>query len=301
MAIEDQVKVLEDEFKLLKSEMKQTLVNVRDFLLDLRIPPMQEEKEIQADPPQAPAAQQPQQYSQERPRNDSNYPDMSGQGQMPQPQANSVAEPFSPPADEMPTSGFEDQVAFGEEEITDEPTTAGDFPMEKEPTMSNFDGAEHARHDTVPGETGPMPSQVNLLANLIRWVASAKKEIGIEQLPVFLNVYAITGKLSPEMKDVILHLAEVATDPTTDGVPMDRMGLIREQLALFMKLNALNGQNPPPIDETIVRLAELLVQQSTYANKANLWSQLLLELNGILGNGNISLHLLTTVGLQDDG
>jgi hypothetical protein len=54
--------------------------------------------------------------------------------------------------------------------------------------------------------------KVNMLANLVNWVARAKQEIGYEQLPSFLEVYGISGHLSPELKDVILRLAEVSRD-----------------------------------------------------------------------------------------
>ena len=54
--------------------------------------------------------------------------------------------------------------------------------------------------------------KVNMLANLISWVARARQEIGYEQLPTFLEVYGTTGHLSPDLKDVIIHLAEIVKD-----------------------------------------------------------------------------------------
>ncbi|MCJ7605440.1 MAG: hypothetical protein MUO19_05325, partial [Dehalococcoidales bacterium] len=54
--------------------------------------------------------------------------------------------------------------------------------------------------------------KVNMMANLINWVSRAKHEIGYDQLPTFLEVYGVSGHLSPELKDVILHLAEIAAD-----------------------------------------------------------------------------------------
>ena len=63
--------------------------------------------------------------------------------------------------------------------------------------------------DTIP--------KVNMLANLITWISRAKKEIGTEQLPVFLEVYGISGHLSSELKEIILHLAEISAD-RPDGI-----------------------------------------------------------------------------------
>jgi hypothetical protein len=48
-----------------------------------------------------------------------------------------------------------------------------------------------------------------MLANLINWVARANKEIGRDQIPTFLEVYGISGHLSPELKEVILQLSDI--------------------------------------------------------------------------------------------
>jgi hypothetical protein len=54
--------------------------------------------------------------------------------------------------------------------------------------------------------------QVNLLANLIRWVSVAKREVGVEQLPTFLDTYAISEALSAELRQGVLQLAEVVAE-----------------------------------------------------------------------------------------
>jgi len=62
--------------------------------------------------------------------------------------------------------------------------------------------------------------RVNMLANLINWVSRAKQDIGDELLPTFLDVYGVSGHLSLELKEVILHLAERTkekTEPCTDA------------------------------------------------------------------------------------
>ncbi|MCX5998265.1 MAG: hypothetical protein NTU41_01380, partial [Chloroflexi bacterium] len=90
-------------------------------------------------------------------------------------------------------------------------------------------------------------SQVNLLANLIRWIAVARKDIGINQLPVFLETYGMCGHLAPGLKEAIVRLAEVI-----DEAPSD-------------------------------------------ADVANVWSQLTLELHGILVGGGGSLRPLASL------
>ena len=48
MSTEDRVKALEGEFKLIKSELRQTLIGVRDFLLDMKLPALQDERKSPA-------------------------------------------------------------------------------------------------------------------------------------------------------------------------------------------------------------------------------------------------------------
>jgi hypothetical protein len=80
-----------------------------------------------------------------------------------------------------------------------------------------------------------------MLANLINWVAKAKKEIGDEQLSTFLEVYGVTGHLTPELKEVIIHLSEIT-------------------------------------------------KESDAITEADLWSQSMLALHGILTGGDAPLH-----------
>ena len=45
MGIEERLQTLENEHQLIRGELKQTLVNVRDFLVDLNLPAIQEEEQ----------------------------------------------------------------------------------------------------------------------------------------------------------------------------------------------------------------------------------------------------------------
>ena len=81
--------------------------------------------------------------------------------------------------------------------------TESELPVEEEPM-------EYGNINTeVISQSTP---KVNLLANIIQWIARAKKEIGKEQLPTFLEVYGISGHLSPELKEMILHLADITSE-----------------------------------------------------------------------------------------
>ncbi len=115
------------------------------------------------------------------------------------PQDNSGAADFHQdddvsPKDRQPSFDYPD---FDEE--TRDPYSQYDEPADMGPYDSRL-----APEDSIP--------RVNMLANLINWVSRAKQEIGAEQLSVFLEVYGISGHLSPELKDIILHLAEITGD-----------------------------------------------------------------------------------------
>jgi hypothetical protein len=93
----------------------------------------------------------------------------------------------------------------GEVNERDDSTIPGlGLPVEEEPQME---------YERITAELNqPATPKVNLLTNLINWVAKAKREIGPEQMPIFLEVYGISGHLSPELKEAILHLAEITAE-----------------------------------------------------------------------------------------
>jgi hypothetical protein len=90
-----------------------------------------------------------------------------------------------------------------QDENEEEPEEESELPLEEVQPM------EYNQTNTEANQGIP---KVNMLANLINWVARAKQEIGYEQLSAFLEVYGVSGHLSPELKEVIIHLAEIAKD-----------------------------------------------------------------------------------------
>ena len=97
-------------------------------------------------------------------------------------------------------------------------------------------------YDKTTSEVSSAIPKVNMMANLINWVAKAKGEIGYDQLPTFLEVYGISGHLSPELKEVIIHLSEISAE------------------------------------------------RPEVVNNAEVWSQSMLSLHGILTGGDAPLH-----------
>jgi hypothetical protein len=107
----------------------------------------------------------------------------------------------------------------GEDEEENLPEDGLDDDEGEPVAMDNYSSSEAEILSSVP--------KVNMMANLINWVSRAARDIGYEQLPVFLEVYGVSGHLSPEMKDVILHLAELTNDKpeveTSAGVWSEQM------------------------------------------------------------------------------
>ena len=90
-----------------------------------------------------------------------------------------------------------------QDENDEESAQESELPLEEVRPME-YDRTNNEVNQGIP--------KVNMLANLINWVARARREIGYEELPTFLEVYGISGHLSPELKDVIIHLAEITKD-----------------------------------------------------------------------------------------
>ncbi len=118
----------------------------------------------------------------------------------------------------------EDEISTPEDEL---PATEDELPEQEEAVNDGQDGVLMPEAEMFKGEEGPMQEEqpmqydnsiddsnlsvpkVNMLTNLIGWVARANREIGRDQLPIFLEVYGISGHLSPELKEVIIHLSEI--------------------------------------------------------------------------------------------
>ncbi|MDO8568713.1 MAG: hypothetical protein Q7R57_08375 [Dehalococcoidales bacterium] len=211
MEIDKRVESMESEFKLMRGELKQTLTSVRDYLLNLKLPPSQEATLLAAAMSGGSAEMTMDgKFSVER-DNGKNGPgtdELLGENEPGNARDASDGE-------EDAESGNSEETELSEENEEDAESTDPDKEelMQDEITEPIEEAA--AASGTVAMAQGTPP--VNLLANLIRWVAIAKREIGGEQLPTFLEVYGISGHLSSESKDIILQLAEVTTPETADA------------------------------------------------------------------------------------
>jgi len=258
MAVEKRLENLSEEIKLLKGEIKNSLTSVRDYLLNMELPSSEfstilaalsgenNGQKISLD-----GGLSPEQRAEEA------IPDEAGEP------TEGLVQP--PPEEDLIDLEQPEDLLVGEEELNDmlQPEEEAEEPLEEELVEEEISDEEESpeeeeeeeeeteeavdenmenleadnedsglESETPVEEEQPMELErttvdtsqgtpkVNMLANLINWVAKAKKEIGEELLPTFLDVYGVSGHLSLELKEVILHLAERTkekTEPCTDA------------------------------------------------------------------------------------
>ena len=207
---------LTDEFKLIKGELKQTLSSIHDYLMnrDMAAP---EYNTLMAALEATGGGGGTQKV------------ELKGNLALPS-QPNTIPEPPHP----EPPHGEAKGTERGNAKVVDEKETAAmeeeKLAVMEEEEMEEEDedeepGEEHAKPragyaKSAAGMKIPVPP-VNLLASLIRWVSVAKKELGIQQLCALLEIYGISGNLSPEVKDIVLHLAEISEDPSAEARTSD--------------------------------------------------------------------------------
>jgi hypothetical protein len=224
MEIENRVEGLEGEFKLIKGEVKQSLTDIRDYVLEGKPVPQAaplEEEPLREVPPvrqmgtrptdaSKPSEEQPE-YERLEEIVDEDLPGTSEQAPFDQ------LPPFQeePPQEEPPP------------EKTDSLPPEDYKPSEKQPEPEQFEDKveeklpQPIKEEKMTEKASRSMLQANQLPNLIRWVSIAKKEIGASQLPTFLEAYGVRGHLSAELKEIILHLAAVVSEQSSDASPAD--------------------------------------------------------------------------------
>ncbi len=234
MVPDKRLETLQEEIKLLKGEVKHSLASVRDYLLNSELPSAelsnldlgQGEQRITVKnnhAAQAVASDFASEITQDVPQAAAETPpeDEDLISVEPPLDEQSAASEDGTMSEETATESPEDALVSEEEEETEEQEeeeamTCPQSELPEEEALPEEDTT--MRYDRTALDDSPNTPRVNMLANLITWVARAKQEIGYEQLPTFLEVYGLSGHLSPEMKDVILHFAEITIDrPDSQG------------------------------------------------------------------------------------
>ncbi len=284
MSEEKRLETLSEEIKLLKGEIKNSLTSVRDYLLNMELPSSEfstilaalsgdnsgqkvsldgglgKQQENQGEQGQEEAGETADDLAQPPPESDlidmeqpedlmEDIPQGEPLSQEEEPEGLIDAEEPEQPQDEMveetteeietpeDINDIEDEAVEEEEEKEEEPEEAEEETEDEEEGIEEPDDENQELPELDNEDSGPeseMPAEeeqpmelerttadmnsgtprVNMLANLINWVAKAKKEIGDDLLPTFLDVYGVSGHLSLELKEVILHLAERTKEKT---------------------------------------------------------------------------------------
>ncbi|MGD0779889.1 MAG: hypothetical protein ABR954_03790 [Dehalococcoidales bacterium] len=244
MVEESRLDNLQDEIKLLKGELKNSLASVRDYLLNMELPSSEFSTILAAlsgdnTRPQALATDGDISNKDDmlEPNLDEENPE-EADGEIKQPDEDENLLDFGDPdkegetSEELPNEDALDDMVAEDELLPEEETE--ELPEEVEEPQDEMQETEDEglpeEELTPPEDELPLDEEqleeynrllteanqgipkVNMLANLINWVARAKQDIGYEELPTFLEVYGISGHLSPELKDIILRLAEIAKD-----------------------------------------------------------------------------------------
>jgi hypothetical protein len=240
MENEKKLDAMAEELKLMKGELKQTLSSVRDYLLNMELPSTEFSTILAAlgDGEQSTTM-----------KGTFSLPPEGGSGDGGEDSSKHEDE-LSP--DEGDTAGPSDnaeessELSPAEEDVIDSPENEENesaLSPEDEPVNQDEDLEPEANlpmpeetYEPAEGDESPMPDpelsieeeqpmeyedelsksipKVSLLANLINWIARVKKEIGPDQLPAFLEVYGVSGHLSPELKEVIMNLSEIVSEHT---------------------------------------------------------------------------------------
>jgi hypothetical protein len=225
MGGDKKLEVMSEEIKLLKGELKQSLASVRDYLLNMELPTSEFSNILDAldngegqkvtmtgtlaAPEDKKTTGESQQEVEEV------EPEISPEDNLIDVEGPTADEALSP-AESTITSAEEfepeEPLLTGEEPASDSELESPEEPEETPATEPALTTEENMPMDyeKAPIEASFGTPKVNMLANLIAWVAKAKKEIGQDRLPTLLEVYGISGNLSSELKEVIIQLADIA-------------------------------------------------------------------------------------------
>ena len=180
------------------------------------------------------------------------------------------------PMEEAISQSFETNDRFGSSETPEWPL----YEEIEDLGRTGLDDRDYGKK--VTEEVSQAAPGVNLLANLIRWVATAKREIDSEKLLTLLEVYGISGHLSPELKEVILHLEEITEQQSVEESAAD----IWSRLTLELHGILGGGDGLPRIMKPVWDEDESDTPQSDMVSEENTPEEKTLKLKLVLSSGD---------------
>ncbi|MDD5127424.1 MAG: hypothetical protein PHR43_04955 [Dehalococcoidales bacterium] len=244
MEIDERIATMEEEFKLIKGELKQTLASVREYLMETGLPDSEystilaamaggvesQKIEMRGDfaMPKKPEPEEEEEIVEELEETpEEETKSAADSADTADTEDADESDETSDVVEDMEDAGDMEEIATegsdGTEEFEQAETAGAEMADEIGGTLSQEEPMAEGLMMEPQTEYGRMvrttvqeTPRVNLLANLIHWVTNARKEIGMEQLPTFLEVYGLCGHLTPELKEVIMRLSDVAQPPTEE-------------------------------------------------------------------------------------
>ena len=216
MELNQKIRQLEDEIKLLKGEVKETLVDIREHFLNLQnpftgfeFPPseevkIREEMELREEKPSAGVEE---------------GIDAEEEGQ-------SVSS-----RQEKPSAKVEEEVKAMEKanhDMSENLTGTGKVPRLPPTSPLSEPKVEEHRNGTM---------ELGTLAGMMQWASKAVGRIGRKKVEAIVEVYELSGHLSPEQKEVLLKVLNL-----TEGEKPEGPVSTRECIAVLVQLDALLGK-----------------------------------------------------------
>ena len=268
--LENSLKSAEDELTLIKNQIQQTLLDIREHVLETSNPfivPAFTGPEDGTDSPldsalgtdasaDSGAATGEEGLAEES--GDVEEEQLEGTGEPSAEEEEIVESEFGAPEDEEiivdsdggPGAGgmqFQDLVE-GESEPEEEESAEDDpaDPADGEQTQ------EQEEEEDAAGvrEAEPEPLDLISLAGLVRWVAATLERVGRARTEVVLDAYEQSGRMSPEVKQVARTLCELADEDPYTGIP------VRDIVGAMMRLESVLGND----DGQSNRLLSLIFQ-----------------------------------------
>jgi len=260
--LENSLKSVEDEFNLIKNQIQQTLLDVREHILDatnpFTTPGFPDGLEEQADSAAMDSvAGTDQTETSDGPTEEGESEETTEEpGEEPEEEILETEVPEGLEGDEILEEGGVDWEP-GDEIVEESDAPDGnDIVFEEGGPAGSVEGEEEGEEDEeeVEGEEDPeayadgdLPDAMKelhagaldliSLASLVRWVAITMERIGRARLEILLDAYQMSGRVSPEVRDVARTLCELAEEEPDGRIP------VRDIVAAMMRLEGVLGSD----------------------------------------------------------
>jgi len=250
--LENSLRSAEDELNLIKNQIQQTLLDIRERILDATNPftvpafPGMEEATEDSLAPAAGAAgtgdsdtASEEDQAEEVP-GDAAVEEEEEEIELPGAEEEIVETELGAPDDgeELLIDSIDDRGPDGlrlEEETEEEPAEVD--PIADEPEEGAYEEESETAGAIQSRESEPQPLDLISMASLVRWIAATLDRVGKDRLEVLLDAYELSGRMSPQVKSVARALCELADEDPRTGIP------VRDIVRAMMRLDGVLGND----------------------------------------------------------